>query len=209
MADFLTALNNFLNGILTWLFAGYEANFTSILLYTFGISAYTIIVWQFYRQVSKVKPFGEHDVPLWLDVGLYLFTLPLFTFFWFFLMIFFVITTAEIQDVVSLISISAGMVGAIRVAAYVNEDLSEELASLLPLVLLAIIILSPQLLSLDAVVERVLSLPNHIGLIFRYMLFLVALEWFFAGIIAFAHFEQKRKIEEKRSIIRLGSKRNA
>jgi len=209
MADPLIALNDFLNGILGWFFGGYEAHFVSILLFTFGIAAYSIIIWRFYKQVSKVKPFGEYDAPLWVQIGLYLFTLPLFTFLWFFMMTFFIVAMAEVEDVVFLIAISAGMVGATRIAAYIDEGLAENIANLMPFILLAIFVLSPQLLSIEAVQERLSAIPQHLGLIFRYMVFLVALEWFFAGIVGFAHMEQKRKIQEKRNTIRLAPKRSA
>lgn len=207
MPDPLIALNDFLNGILTWFFGGYEAQFVSILLFTFGIAAYSIIIWRFYKQVSKVKPFGEYQAPLWIEIGLYLFTLPLFTFLWFFMMTLFIVAMAEVEDVVFLISISAAMVGATRIAAYIDEGLAENIANLMPFILLAIFVLSPQLLSIDLIKERLFSIPSHLGLIFRYLVFLVGLEWFFAGIVGFAHMEQRRKIEEKRNTIRLGAKR--
>ncbi len=63
-----------------------------------------------------------------------------------------------------------------RLTAYYNEDVSREVAKLIPLALLGVFIVDPTYFSMEVVVDRFLRLPSMLYLILQYLSYIVVLE---------------------------------
>lgn len=72
--------------------------------------------------------------------------------------------------------VSSSLIIAIRIAAYYNEDLSKDLAKLLPFALLGIFLLSPTFFSLDEVMQRLSEIPNFVIQIAAFIVVAIAVE---------------------------------
>ncbi|MBI4163147.1 MAG: hypothetical protein HY513_05675 [Candidatus Aenigmarchaeota archaeon] len=73
--------------------------------------------------------------------------------------------------------ISMAMIAAARITAYYKRDLSEDIAKILPLGVLAIFIVDPSYFSLSLTISRFLELETLIPLFVNYLVFVIALEF--------------------------------
>ena len=71
---------------------------------------------------------------------------------------------------------SAALLGAIRLLAYYNEEVSMEIAKIFPLTILVIFILSPNFFSLDRVLTNLVKIPELITNILYFLILIVAIE---------------------------------
>jgi len=76
----------------------------------------------------------------------------------------------------SLLIISATIIAAIRMTAYYNEDLSKDLAKLVPFTLLGVSIINPNFFDMGRIISQISELPQFITHIVFYLIFIVALE---------------------------------
>jgi len=113
------------------------------------------------------------------DIGLYLLEyiiiMPILIFFWFSIFGVSLIIFTDLQ-IDSVLVISAVIVAAIRITAYSNEEISKEVAKLLPLNLLAISLLVPGFFEVDRVLGNVSQIPGFFSVILGYLLFIMVLE---------------------------------
>jgi hypothetical protein len=84
---------------------------------------------------------------------------------------------SKTQPIEQILLISITIVSAIRICSYFTEELSRDLAKLLPLSLLAIAIVEPNFFSTTLFFERISELPNFIAEIIRFVFFTILLEW--------------------------------
>ena len=162
---------------------GFEEQLLTVLFYTVGMVIYGILIWYFYRQLSKRDIFelkGGQKKLKEISPGLYifgyLFVFPIFTFIWFILITMFLIFLAKAQALETILVVSITIVSAVRTAAYFNEDLSKDLAKMIPFALLGIFIVDPSFFSMELVKERALALPTFLPIILRYLLFVYVIE---------------------------------
>lgn len=161
-----------------------------LLLYTSAIVLYAILVWHFHKFIAardiltldldKYNTSPHPTLAKVTEVSLYLVKFfvifPLVTFFSFVgfaIMMFFMSQNA---DTGTILLTSITLISAIRATAYYSEDLSKDLAKLLPLTLLAVFLLDPSFFSLDLVINRVMQLPYLIPIFATYLSFTVILE---------------------------------
>ena len=96
-------------------------------------------------------------------------------FFWFIIFAFFLTFLSELE-IQTLLLISATIVAAIRMTSYYKEDLSRDIAKLLPFTLLATSILNPAFFNIERIFTHFNELPNFLGNIFYYLIFIIILE---------------------------------
>jgi hypothetical protein len=108
----------------------------------------------------------------------YLIILPIVTFFWFAVLAALIIVLAEGIDVSTILIISASLVAAVRVTAYISENLSRDLAKMLPFTLIAIAITKPGFFEIPSLLSRFSEIPSLFANIPYYLLFIVCLELF-------------------------------
>ena len=76
----------------------------------------------------------------------------------------------------TLLIISATILAAVRLTAYYNEELSREIAKLIPFTLLGVSLVSARFFDFTRVLEHLNQIPQFGGQIISYLIFIIALE---------------------------------
>ena len=154
------------------------------------IALYSIFVWFFYRllarkdvlklNLAQYNVYKHSGIIKFFRVLFYIVEFMLITpiaiFFWFAVLSFFLIVLAKEVEVGTVILICAALISAIRITAYFNEDLSKDLAKMVPFTLLGVIILTPNFLNIETTIQRFTQIPLFLDTAFYYLLFIIGLE---------------------------------
>lgn len=169
-------------------------DFLNLFLLVLLIFIYSLFIWKFYKFIAEKNIFGldlnrynKSEHPLFTKLvagGLYfveyIIVLPFLIFFWFGIFTFFLILlTEEGIDVGTILLISAVVIAAIRMAAYYQKGLAEEVAKILPFTLLAIFVLNPQFFTIGfftRIISSIGEIPSFFSEIIGYLLFIIILE---------------------------------
>lgn len=184
-ADLVSAYNGFLYNLPAW-----AQNFINLFLLVILVVIYSIIIWKFYRFIATKNIFGlnlnkynksnhrfqEKILAVVLYFLEYIVIIPFLIFFWFAIFTFFLILLTKEIGISTILMISAIIISAVRMVAYYKEDLSRELAKLLPLNLLAIAMLTQGLFNFERILENFSQLSVFFNKIIIYLLFIVSLE---------------------------------
>ncbi len=168
-----------------------------LLIYTLLIAIYAVFVWIFYKSLSKrdlfkINLFGG-GISKAGYVLKYLIIFPIMTFLWFGILALILFFLSKVLTTESILLISIALIAAVRTTAYYREELSIDVAKILPLGLLAIFIVDPTLFSLDVVYQRFVELPSLGIQLFNYLLFVILLEWFLRTFYAVnRHFKNRK-----------------
>ena len=187
-SDFVSEIVIAYNGFLSVLPPFFQTFFNFFFL-ALLIFLYAAFIWKFHNFVShknifnlNLKQYNTAEHPLlerFNDIGLYLLEyiiiMPILIFFWFSIFGVSLIIFTDLQ-IDSVLVISAVIVAAIRITAYSNEEISKEVAKLLPLNLLAISLLVPGFFEVDRVLGNVSQIPGFFSVILGYLLFIMVLE---------------------------------
>jgi len=190
-------------------------SFFNFLVLVLLIVVYSIFVWKFYKFIAKKNILGldlnkynksSHPFFTKLIAGMFFFIeyiiiLPFLIFFWFATFTLFLIFLTEELDIQTLLIISATIVAAIRVTSYYKEDLSKDIAKLLPFTLLAVSILTPGFFNVERIFTQFSELPGFFNNIIYYLIFIIILEIilrFFDFIFSLFGLEEENKEEEEK-----------
>ena len=151
-----------------------------------GIAFYAIILGTFYKTLSRQRLFilerkiGEsiqelatHAIVL---IAKYTLVFPLVTFIWFMFLSIFLVFLGS-QDVATIMYIAIAVVAAIRITAYWDEDISGDLAKMLPLGLLAYFIGDPSFLTPDLLETKIFEVTQVLPLAIPFFIYIILLEW--------------------------------
>lgn len=164
-------------------------NFFNFLILVLLVVVYSIFIWKFYKFIAKKNILGldlnkynksAHPVFTKLLAGAFYFVeyiiiLPFLIFFWFVIFTFFLMFLTELE-IQTLLIVSATIIAAIRMTAYYKEDLSKDVAKLLPFTLLAVSILTPNFFNVERILNHFSEIPNFIGNIAYYLIFIIVIE---------------------------------
>jgi len=126
---------------------------------------------------NSEHPFLKKFFEVLLFIAEYIIILPVVVFFWFFVISIILLLLAKEHSISNILLISATMVGAIRISAYYNEDLSKDLAKLFPLTVLAVAFLTPNFFDLNDTISKISEIPNLFTNIIFYLIAIVILEF--------------------------------
>lgn len=160
-------------------------------VYIAGMAIYAIFVFTFYRFVAARDMFGldlsryEQSRYKWVRsvlhvvmyVAKYILLFPFFAFFWFAVITAILAFLAKDQSFSQVLLMGLATVGTIRVAAYVKEDLSRDLAKMLPFAVLGIFLVNTSFFQLEdslALLDETMNYTDHI---LYYLVYLIALEF--------------------------------
>ena len=101
---------------------------------------------------------------------------PVIIFFWFGILSLFLLFLSKNQSVNQIILIAAGIVGAIRLTAYISEDLSKDLAKMFPFTLLGFFLIDPNFFSIEDFIQKISQIPLLVQDIFLYLIFIFLAE---------------------------------
>ncbi len=168
-------------------------------IYLLGISGYGILVFKFYRFVAARDMF-ELDLSRYaglrfrwardmfhatLYVVKYLILFPVFAFFWFAALTLMLAFLSKGQSLSETLLIAVATVSAIRVTAYYNEDLSKDLAKILPFAVMGVFLIDGSFFSFSESLNTLSEVGSNSEGILYYLVFLIALEFllrFLTGI---------------------------
>lgn len=172
------------------LFSG-EINLVIMLIFfTAVIVIYSIFVFYFYRFLARkniielnLNQYNRYENPAIVKffavifyILEYVILLPILTFFWFSILSILLLILAEKLNISTVLLISAALVASVRITAYVSEDLSKDLAKMLPFTLLAIAITTAGFFNVTMLLERAKEVPALFSHILYYLIFIVAIE---------------------------------
>lgn len=170
------------------------------LIYLAGIVIYAMFIFHFYRYLASKNIFKldlkKYDYSsfaffkklssFYMYVLKYFILFPVFVSFWSLFLAVLIIFLTDSQTVQTTLLISVSLVSAIRITAYYNEDLSRDLAKMLPFALLGVFIIDVNFFSLETAIANVKAIPSHYITLIYYFGFIVLLElilrplsWFF------------------------------
>ena len=172
-------------------------------VYIAGMAVYAIFVFTFYRFVAARDMFAldlsryEQSRYKWVRsvlhvvmyVAKYILLFPFFAFFWFAVITAILAFLAKDQSFSQVLLMGLATVGTIRVAAYVNQDLSRDLAKMLPFAVLGIFLVNTSFFQVENSLALLDETMNYTDNIVYYLLYLIALEFALRltmGLVVFA-----------------------
>jgi len=199
------------------LFASGEVLFgrfgATVAFLSIGIAIYGIIVGTFYTHLSRrllydIRPDKRHSDKFLNQLGkvlLFIFkytiVFPAITFAWFVFLagsIFILSRTASLETVFVL---SISLVAAMRILAYYNEKIAEDLAKFLPISLLTVVIVDSTLFTQELVQTRALTLSQALPEFASLIVFVILLEWTLRIIYVILRFiKQKLSSKEQETV---------
>ena len=158
--------------------------------YVVGMCVYAIFVFKYYRFVASKDMFGldlsrfEERSFRWARSTLhvilyavkYLMVFPVFAFFWFAVITLILAFLAKDQSFSETLLVALATVSAIRVTAYYDEDLSRDLAKILPFAVLAIFLIDASFFSIRESLDILKEAGDYSEKIVYSLAFLVLLE---------------------------------
>lgn len=177
------------------IFSGDFSAFISIFYLVVAIAIYSILIWHFYRFISKRDCFkiSMKKYPKLVGFLKYSFAFPFVAFIFFMgfsLLMLFLTRGYEIEAVLST---SFAIISAIRIAAYYNEDLSKDVAKMLPFALLGIFLVDPSYFRFEDITNRIYSLPEFFILSIQYIFFIILVEWILRILLTIRYSIIKKK----------------
>lgn len=170
---------------------GSQSLIFTLLFFTFVITIYGIFVYYFYKNLARKNivdlnlgqyntsehpVFGKFLASIFYIIE-YLIILPILTFVWFGVLAIFLLMLSKVENVATILLISAALISAVRVTAHVSENLSRDLAKMLPFTLLALFLVEPNFFSINLFIDRLSQIPSLVSQIPYYLVFIVVLEF--------------------------------
>ena len=160
------------------------------IIFTVGVAIYAILIFNLYRFMSRKdifaldftrfeersRPFLRKTLHLIFYIAKYLLIFPLFAFFWFGVLVVMVAFLSKTKEVNDLLLISMAVLTSVRVTSYYTEDLSRDIAKMLPFALLGIFLIDLRYFDLSTSTELLNRAGAEWESIFYYWVFVVALE---------------------------------
>lgn len=184
---------------------------TNLTLFTTIIVIYSIFIFYFYKLLAKkniiklnLNQYNQYSSPTFTKILAvifyiieYLILLPVLTLFWFAILSILVLTLSQGIGTATVLLISAALVAAVRITAYISEDLSKDLAKMLPFTLIAIAITKPGFFEISSLIARINEIPALFSSILIYLIFIFSIELimraadFFCSIFSFSRNEEE------------------
>ncbi len=162
-----------------------------VTVYLLGLTAYAVFVFKFYRFVAARDMFKldlskyQESRFRWvrallhivLYTGKYIILFPVFAFFWFAVLTLILTFLSKDRSFSDILLLALATVSTIRVTAYYNEDLSRDLAKILPFAVLAIFLIDASFFTVADSLDVLKGTRDYSENILYYLVFLIALEF--------------------------------
>ena len=173
-----------------------------VTVYVLGMAVYALFVFKFYRFVasrdmfelnlSKYEESRFRRAWAFLHVTLYtakyIILFPIFAFLWFAVLTLILTFLSKGQAFPEILLMALATVTAIRVTAYYNEDLSKDLAKILPFAVLGIFLINASFFRVSDSLEVLKEAKDYTENILYYLVFLIAVEFALRLIMGFSMF---------------------
>jgi len=178
-----------------------------LFLYTIFIAIYAIFIWKFYKFLASKEviqlnlnqynhsqhPALEKLVAVILYTIEYLVILPFLVLFWFGILSLFLLLLSESQDAQQILLISAAIIASTRITAYISEDLSKDIAKILPFTVLAMFILGANFFNLESLFNKMSQIPSLFNNILFFIIFIFGVEFILRGVYSIVEFFYSNK----------------
>ena len=106
----------------------------------------------------------------------------------------------ELKEVLTT---SFAVIIAIRITSYYSEDLSKDVAKMLPFAVLGLFLVQPSFFSFQDFIDKIYSIPEFFTLCAQFILFIILIEWILRVLLTIKHAvfpkPQQFKVEEPAS----------
>jgi hypothetical protein len=164
---------------------GYESDLETLAIYAVGIALYTVLVFAFYQNLSRAEAFHSRGRPGWtgraIRVAESALVFPIMSMLYFGVLAASLFLLAKSQTTYQILTLSMAVVLSVRVTATISQEMSADLAKLLPLGLLGVLLVDPGALTLSAAWGRVLELPGLAPILARFFVLFIAAEGVLRG----------------------------
>ena len=163
----------------------------TLFFYTVFIALYAVFIWKFYRflasrdiielnlgQYNHSKyPGTEKFFAVVLYTIEYMVILPFLVLFWFTIFSMFLLLLSQSQNAQQILLISAAIIASTRITAYFSEDLSKDVAKILPFTVLAMFILGENFFDLGNLISKISQIPSLFTDVLMFIIFIFAIEF--------------------------------
>lgn len=149
------------------------------------IAIYSVAIYHFYRYIARRDCFKPSNRVHTKAVGFvkYFCLFPVIAVIFFLGFSMMLLFMAKDISLDLVLSTSFAIVIAIRICSYYTEDLSRDVAKMLPFALLGIFLVSPSYFILEDIVNKFNSLPELVNIATRYILFIIIVEWILRALL--------------------------
>jgi hypothetical protein len=143
------------------------------------IAIYSVIIYHFYRYIARRDCFKPSERVHSGAVGFlkYTFLYPFIAMLFFLGFSMILIFLTNETEIITVLYTAFVLVLAIRITAYYTEDLSKDVAKMLPFAILGIFLVDSSYFSIDSVMERINSLPGFVNQIIQFLTLIILIEW--------------------------------
>ena len=160
-------------------------------VYVVGMAIYAIFIFKFYRFVASRDmfelDFSKYETSRFKFVRTllhfvfyvlrYLIIFPVFAFFWFGVLTIILAFLSKEQAFADVLLVALATVGTIRITSYYHEDLSRDLAKILPFAVLGIFLIDVSFFEIGESLDILEQADDHREAILYYLIALIALEF--------------------------------
>ena len=181
------ALENLTNSVTQFItnlsFADASATLIPLVIFIIGMVIYSVFIFKFYKFISRKYIFGlikdgRHTTLRKIAYALeYVFLFPLIAFFWFMVVSSILSMLSEVVAIENIFMVSMVTIATIRITAYYNECLSQDIAKLIPFALLAIFLIDITDMSPSVAIAVLTQIPTVAHTLVYYFVFIVILEF--------------------------------
>lgn len=182
-----------------------------LIILTIGIFIYALFIFKFYRFLADKdiikqhwhkkygwkENIGKKTIKSIFYAIEYLIISPIAIFFWFLVLAgLLLILSGNSSEQITLIAMA--IIGAIRIASHYSNDLSKDLAKMIPFAFLGVYVIEMKTISLNEIISRGLDFLLIIDKLFFFLLFIVILETILRLLEPVLRvFKQKKKVVEE------------
>jgi len=172
-------------------FAEFYSTAKPLLFFIVGVTIYSIFIFRFYKFFSRRDIFKLEEseagpgfagfIRFFARVSSHamqnLVLIPILVFFWFAVLTILLIFLSKNETIARIMISSISIIGSVRITSFYNEELAQELAKLVPLVLLGVYIVEASYFSFEKSLSFVAELPMHWKEFIYYLVIVVGIEF--------------------------------
>lgn len=159
--------------------SGNFSAFTAVLYLAISIAIYSILIYHFYRYIARRDCFKPSKRKHTKTIGFckYFFLFPFVVIIFFLGFSTMLLFLAQDIGPEIVLSTSFAIILAIRICSYYTEDLSKDVAKMLPFALLGVFLVNPSYFEIADIQAKFNQLPELINVAVVYLIFLIIVEW--------------------------------
>jgi len=178
--SYIPKINEFAENLsIEKIIGGDLSGLASVFYLAIAIAIYAVIIYKFYRYIATRDCFKPSERKHTKTIGFvkYFFLFPFVAVIYFMGFSLMLLFLSKDISVGVVLSTSFAVILAIRITAYYTEDLSKDLAKMLPFALLGIFLVSPSFFEYQDVIDKVNSFPDFVNTAVQFIIFLIIVEW--------------------------------